>query len=369
MKQTSFFRLLMMILILTLLSGFSGGFSPNSNGPLDAKNLNLIFVVSPDLAYQAPGDVNPDTANLSNQGLQRSLLMATYLKQQVLGSKNVNRIYTLEAMTHLQTAKNLPDMAAMGYIQQFAMLNRIGLTGVGGYGSPLFTYNSYPLAASYGSNSVPDGSAKPVVSCVGCTGLDFNDAKGSNESLVTNILGMNVPGYYVFSAPWETVSALMANINEKHNLKLTLPEAYEGPNFVYAISVTPKGSATLVTYDSKLKPASTYPKLPSSVAVTECKAQPPFTIEATDGTNDAKIPAGINTNETVYMIRHAEAHPTPGWDDGNYVAAGQWRALALPNALKDKSVPQRCIRSTLHRSSPARISYRAIPIFRMSEPL
>jgi hypothetical protein len=330
---------MVMILIVTLLSGFSAGFSPNPAGPLDAKNINLIFVVSPDLAYQAPGDVNLDTANLTNQGLQRSLLMATYLKQQVLGSKNVNRIYTLEPMTHLQTAKNLPDMAAMGYIQQFSMLNKIALTGNGGYGSEFITRNSYPLAASYAPGSVPEGVAKSAVSCFGCTGLDFNDVKGSNETLVTQILSRKFPGYYVFSAPWETISTLMAGINENQKMNLSLPKEYEGPNIVYVISVTPDGSASLVTYDSQLKPASTYPKLPSPVAVTECKAQPPFTIKATDGMDNAKVPTGINTNETVYMIRHVEAHPIQGWDDGNYVAAGQWRALALPNALNGKISP------------------------------
>ena len=126
-----------LVLIVALLAGCTVKpvASPNTTAALSANNINLIFVVSPDLAYQAPGDVNADTANLSNQGLQRSLLMATYLKQQVLGTKNVNRIYALEPMTHLQTAKNLPDMAAIGYIQQFAMLNQIPLTALGGYGS------------------------------------------------------------------------------------------------------------------------------------------------------------------------------------------------------------------------------------------
>ncbi len=339
MNRISVLRSLAMILILALLSGFNGDYSPNSTVPLSANNLNLIFVVSPDLAYQAPGDINSDTANLSVQGLQRSLLMATYLKMQVLGGKNVNRIYTLEPMTHLQTAKNLPDMAALGYIQQFAMLNQIALTGIGGYGSPLTTSNSYPLGASYAPGSVPSGGATPAISCTGCIGLDFNDTKGVNDALVTVIMEMKVPGYYVFSAPWETINALMANINKKHSLNLSLPEAYEGPNFVYAIIIPPKGSAALVTYDSKLKPTSTYPGLPSPVASTACTAQTTFTIEATNGINDAKVPSGINTNETVFMIRHAEAHPAPGWDDGNFIAAGQWRALALPNALCGKISP------------------------------
>jgi hypothetical protein len=56
----------------------------------------------------------------------------------------------------------------------------------------------------------------------------------------------------------------------------------------------------------------------------------------TGGQNGAVIPAGINTNETLYIIRHADAHPTAYWDDNNYVGAGQWRALDLPNALLGK---------------------------------
>ena len=60
--------------------------------PLSANNINLIFVVSEDLALdQASGDVNPSTANLTNQGLQRSLLMAPFLQQAVLGMNECNR--------------------------------------------------------------------------------------------------------------------------------------------------------------------------------------------------------------------------------------------------------------------------------------
>ena len=89
-------------------------------------------MASPDLAYQGAGDVDPATANLTGQGLQRSLLLAAYLKQQVLGGSNVTRIYTLQPMSHVQTANNYPDMAAIEYIQQFVLLNQISLTGYGG---------------------------------------------------------------------------------------------------------------------------------------------------------------------------------------------------------------------------------------------
>jgi hypothetical protein len=322
-----------MALALALLSGCSVTSQPTP-APLSATSLNLIFVVSEDLAYQAPGDVNPDTANLTNRGLQRSLLMGTFLKQHVLGGNNVTGIYALEPMTHLQTASNYPDMVALETIQQFAMLNQVTISDGT---NPPAAANSYPIFASY-SADIPVGVAPPVFPCAACQGLDFNDQNGDNETLVSSIVQANAPGSYVFSAPWETVSALMTNLNQLEGYNLTLPADYAGPNYVYAISITPSGSASLVTYNSNLDPPSSYPVLPAAAIVSApCTGTSHF--QVTGGSGGAVIPAGINTNETVYMIRHAEAHPTPNWDDGNYIGAGQWRALYLPNALSGKIQP------------------------------
>jgi hypothetical protein len=335
MKRIFIIWSLFLILALMLLAGCASSSGSNQNSALSADNINLIFVVSPDLAYHAPGDINPDTANLTNQGLQRSLLMATYLKKQVLGTKNVTRIYVLEPMTHLQTANNYPDMAAIGYIQQFALLNQITLTGVGGAGSPFYTANSFPLNASPVTSSI----AKPLNFCPDCQGLDFNNTGNNNDSLVAGIIAINASGFYVFSAPWETISALMANINAQQGYNLNIPASFQGPNLVYAISITPKGFASLITYNSNLNPLSTYPVLPAPVAAVACPGPSTipqlFNIAAPAGV----ITAGINTNQTMYLIRHAEAHPWSGWDDGNFVAAGQWRALAIPDALRGKISP------------------------------
>jgi len=339
----------LLVLTVAWLAGCGSSSSttaPPTPGPLSPDNVNLIFLVSEDLDYSASGDVNPNTTNLTNQGLQRSLRTATFLKQQVLGTKNVTGIYVLEPMTHmqtaLQTAIKYPDMAALETVQQFALLNQITLSDVPAPQYVPYTGNSYPLNASYTpAGPLPTGVATPAISCPGCQGLDFNDQGADNETLVTGIIASRAPGYYVFSAPWETARPLMANINGIEGFNLTLPTSYAGPNYIYAISIALSGSASLVTYNSNLDPPSTYPVLPSPTPASTPCAVPTFSITVTGGVDGAVIPTGINTNETLYLIRHAEAHPQGHWDDGNYVCAGQWRALDLPYALRGKISPNR----------------------------
>jgi hypothetical protein len=339
MNKTNVVWLLFLVLAVTLLAG-CGSSGPPTPAPLSRGNLNLIFVVSDDLAYHATGDVNPKTANLTNQGLQRSLLMATFLKQQVLAGENVTAIYAVEPMTHLQTTNNYPDMAALETIQQFAMLNQITLSDAG---QIPYTSNSYPINVSYAPDQVISGVASPYQSCAGCQGLDFSDQGSDNETLVSDIVKANTPGFYVFSAPWETVSTLMANINQLEGYNLTLPVRYAGPNFIYAISIAPSGGGTLVTYNSNIVPPSGYPALPAGGIVSApclpASTHTTFHIQVTGGVGGAVVPAGINRNETVYLVRHAEAHPKSWWEDGNYIGAGQWRALDLPYALRGKIQP------------------------------
>ncbi len=327
MKRIPPVHALLLLLSLILFAGCGGGSSntPGSTNQLNANNINLIFVVTPDVANDPLGDINPVTANLNNQGLQRSLLMATYLKRQLLGTNNVTAIYTLEPMTHPQTENNYPDMAAIGFIQQFALLNRITIQGTTAYG--------FPIYAAYAPGDRPDGVAKPNPYIPQAQGLAFNDTNGNNLDLLTRIINANVPGFHVFSAPWETTSALLADIKKSKGYTIDLPTAYKGPNFVYVISITPSGSAGLATFDSKLNPAATYPVLPSPVAGCPCTQQHYFNYSRTAGVNGAAIPPGINTNQTVYLIRHAEAHPSSSFEDGNFVGTGQWRALALPDFL------------------------------------
>jgi hypothetical protein len=333
-------RSLLLGLALSLFAGCGGSSKPVDPAPVPpapaaAGNINLIFVVSPDIEFQAPGDVSDTTGNLTVQGLQRSLLMAPFLQEQVLGNNNVTGIYALEPMSHLQTASHFPDMAAMETIQQFAMMNTDTLQFNPGE-STLYTANSFHLNVSYaiGQTITTSVIAPPLYNCEGCQGIDYDDQGNDNDTLLSNLVKYSVPGYYVFSAPWDTTLNMMTVLKQAKGYNLTLPPSYPGPNNIYAITVTPAGSASLVTYNSNVTPPKTYPVLSPEPSVnTPCQATL-FNYSA----SPAKPPV-TNTNETLYLIRHAEAHPIASWENGNYVAAGQWRALALPKALQGKIAP------------------------------
>jgi hypothetical protein len=351
LQKSSVARLVLIAAGLSLLTACGGSSPANPSvpaAPLSASNLNLIFVASEDLAYNDAGDVNPRTGNLTSRGLQRSLRLASFLQQSVLGGQNVSAIYSLIPTTHPQTANRYPDMAGLLAMQQFAMLNQISLSYQAD--GPLAAH-SYPINVSYSPARLPDGVATPLLNCpwlepggaYSCQGLDFRDLDGDNEALVQAVLQQGAPGFYVFSAPWHTISRLMMNINQIRRYGVTVPSQYAGPNAIYALAIAPMGAASLVTYDSAVDPPPAYPTLPPG-GIVEAACLPEtskstFHVTVTGGVNGAVVPAGINTNETVYFVRHAEAHPAQWWEDGNYVGAGQWRALAIPQALRGKIHP------------------------------
>lgn len=140
--------------------------TPNP-APLASGNINLIFVVSEDLNNNQSGDINTDTANLTSQGLQRTLLMGSYLQQTVLGNQNVTGIYALEPMTHLQTANDYPDMAALETVQQFALLN-VATLDESPAGPALVAANSFPINVGYAQGQVIPGVAAPLIACASC---------------------------------------------------------------------------------------------------------------------------------------------------------------------------------------------------------
>jgi hypothetical protein len=262
----------------------------------------------------------------------------------------VTSIYAMEPMTHLQTVNGYPDMAALEMVQQFALINQFTMYSDVQLDNPT-AGNSFPINVSYALGSVPSGVVTPSPSypCPSCQGIDYNDLDSDNETLLAGIVNEKTPGYYIFSAPWELTHKLLDNFNtfEKYNLRV--PSSYQDPNHIYAISIAPNGSASLTTYDSKLNPVKTYPALNPVPALSSCQYAS-FTLTA------AGASTSINKNETLYFIRHANAHPNQYFSNGNYVAQGQWRALylgtAIPRALQGLPHPPMCTRWIRPKSLP-----------------
>jgi ABC-type transport system substrate-binding protein len=91
MKRISVVWSLFLILALALLAGCAGSSGSNTSAALSSDNINLIFVVSPDLAYQTPGDIKPDTANLTNQGLTALAPHGHVSEKECAGDKQCKR--------------------------------------------------------------------------------------------------------------------------------------------------------------------------------------------------------------------------------------------------------------------------------------
>jgi hypothetical protein len=78
-------------------------------------------------------------------------------------------------MTHLETVYKYPDMAAMGYIQQFALLNQFTLPSTGPF-SPLYTGYSYYLVSEF---EILDPTSPKLTA-----GYFFNGGAFSNQTVL-----------------------------------------------------------------------------------------------------------------------------------------------------------------------------------------
>lgn len=305
------------------------GPSASAANSFNSTDVNLVFVVTPDLK-NSNGDINEKTANLTNQGLRRAMKLAVWLRTSLLGSVDVKGIYALEPTSHLQTDANYPDLVPLEFIEQFAMVNQYSE-----FAPQTVTGSSFPVNLSYSQSSVPADAPVPASFPAGCRGIDYADRNGDNESLVSSIIAKNQSGFHVFAMPFDTFKGLLSGLRSQNAYDYTVPAAHEGPNVLYVLTVPPGGKAALASYDTGVVPGTAYPELNPPWKNSPSSYQTPFEIQTSNVSGSAP-PSGINRNETVYFIRHGEAHPSSKWDDGNLVMEGNWRALYLPSALAAK---------------------------------
>ena len=86
--------------------------------------------------------------------------------------------------------------------------------------------------------------------------------------------------------------------------------------------------ATATTYNDGLHSSNIYPNLNLNTTSSCLESPVKFTLQG-------PVPPNMNKNETVYLIRHVEAHPVYAFDNGNYVCQGQWRAIGSVDKLQE----------------------------------
>lgn len=139
----------------------------------------------------------------------------------------------------------------------------------------------------------------------------------------------------MLSLPFETLQSLLGNLKSSHGYAYDVPSAWQGPNVVYTLSVSASSRSTLTAQDANLSPGTSHPRLTRRYQSAP-KPQAPTVVLEPATVSGSSVPANINVNETVYFIRHAEAHPVQTYEDGNMTLKGDWRSLFIPTALEGK---------------------------------
>lgn len=257
--------------------------APAPNLPNNA--WNLVFVPSFETAESHP-------EHLSVEGLNHSLLFGQLLATVTAGLTPQLRQINAWATPTASCGPAPEGTAALQSIEPYALLNNLGVN----------------------------------YSAVGCGGrADYNSA----AYWITNLLANQPQGIYVFAMRADSINALLPTLLPAEAQSVSI----SGPH-QYAVVTIAGGTANAAVFDDGLTPKREYPKLDLSDMKSggSCPQTPTqFKIQ-----KPAKSPFALNRNQTVSFIRHVEAHPNDPFENGNYVCAGQWRALGANKILKDK---------------------------------
>ncbi|MBY0243996.1 MAG: hypothetical protein K2Q03_00930 [Sphingobacteriaceae bacterium] len=264
------------LVITACNNGGNTSTSPQASIPqLNQNAINFIFVQS----FESNSKFN----NLSVQGFNHSLLFGQLLNQ--ITAAKITGIYALDPGSDV--VNGYPNMAAIQSIENYAVLNGRGIT-----------------------DTLPNNA----------------DAIGS---LIYNILSNSstgaTNGNYILALPAATINATLNGLSSVPNLYFNYQPLTDSNQYAI-LSIANMANVTMNTYNDGITPSNNYPQLKLT---TGAQCLESSVIIHSTGTP----PANINTNETVYFVRHVEAHPGNNFDNGNYVCQGQWRAIGANSIL------------------------------------
>jgi len=267
-------------LSLCLLCLPSAAFA-QSMPPLNSNAWNIVFVQS----FEASAATN----NLSVQGFNHALQFGQLLNTITSGkSGDVRQIYSL-------APKSSPeDMTSIQSMEPYAVLNNRGISHI-------------------------------LVNSGGIT------AYNSPAYIVKNILSNQARGDYIMSMPAAMINSTVAALSDP-----TAPTVGITPGNYnqYLVLSVENGRTAINIYDDNIKPAASYPDLSLKPTAHYACPQSPITFTAKKP-KPSKFQ--FNANQTVYFVRHVEAHPNSTFENGNFVCQGEWRAIGANKILLDKT--------------------------------
>lgn len=236
---------------------------------LNQNAINFIFVQS--------FESNPAFNNLSVQGFNHSLQFGQLLNQ--ITASRIAGIFALNPASNI--VNGYPNMAAIQSIENYAVLNGRGI-----------------------NDTLPNNPDT--------IGSLIYDVLSNSSTGATS-------GNYILALPAATINATLSGLSTVPNLYFNF-QPLTNSNQYAILSVANMANVSMNTYNDGIAANGTYPQLNLTTGA-QC-LESSVVIHST-GTP----PANINTNETVYFVRHVEAHPANNFDNGNYVCQGQWRAI------------------------------------------
>ena len=216
----------------------------------------------------------PNTNNLTVAELNHSLRFGQLLSLQTAGRQS-----NIQGMLAFALEQN--DLAPLQTIEPFALLTNQAIK----------------------SRTVSIGSVSSY---------------GTAKYWIHDILVNQPKGIYVISAPKAVVTDMVKELTGGCG---TFKQSGQ-----YIVVSGQAGRLVANVFDDQLSAESIYPlvPLPKSQACSVSKK-----------TIKVNVPPGLKPyqSQTVFFVRHVEAHPSGNFENGNYVCQGQWRALGATNIL------------------------------------
>lgn len=210
-------------------------------------------------------------------------------------------------LNHALRFGQLLDTLLAGKQHQLRKVYALGLGGSNSVMKPLETIEPFAVLNNIGVKTVallPD--VRP-------------SQYGSPAYFINRIVEGEPRGTYVMAMPRDMIRKMV--------IALTGTSVEVNGTHQYLVLSGRDNTFEVNTYCDHIADVTTFPRvrLPPRRAVC---MQPSVTIPV-------KVPHGFHpyTSQTVYFVRHVEAHPNDSFENGNYVCRGQWRALGAGTVL------------------------------------